>query len=154
MADKTTSDKQNKKRKEKPIEEKKKRKRRKRRRKAQFCNECGRKANQDAEACGTCERVFCEECLGADEGCWVMNEWLITSSKWCAVCGAVVCRACLWTCYSCASDDAHSRTFCLQCKPKDWSEKCELHTWQRCGKHKDEPCGTCRANANYDRYGF
>ena len=66
------------------------------------------------------------------------------------------CHHCLTTCYTCNTAGENSPTICVNCFDKGnlTDALCKYHTWNVCEKHKDEKCGICPANKNYDRYNF
>lgn len=109
------------------------------------------------ELCGeNCDLDIKDE---IEEGTIRVNEWLSVDAK-CDFCQKIGCYKCLKTCYTCSNNgyDEKNQTICLYCLKKKKRNltniSCKYHEWWNCDKHKNEKCGECSSNKNYDRYGF
>lgn len=108
---------------------------------SRICELCGEEVdNEDSDEDGTIQ----------------VNEWLFVDPQ-CSKCQRKGCYKCLKTCYSCANVGEDSETICKECATTNkilFKNKCRDHKWWECEGHKKDTCGECRANKNYDRYGY
>jgi len=98
--------------------------------------------------CASCQQNFI--CPGCADGEVLLAEWLLVPTK-CDQCPGNVCRDCLKLCYDCANVESEFTVYCTRCAPSTLVQvPCKYHTWWTCGQHKDNECGECYANRNFD----
>lgn len=98
----------------------------------------------------TNESKTCEICniSTIDKEGVFLNDWIWFDLPQCKTCNAIICRACLKTCFECYSKFG---VYCKNCIGNlVMQHNCEYHYWEACEKHITNECGQCIVNRNYD----